>query len=51
MSIQHPTLIDWVKQNRKSLHVIELAARLHHRLVQMHPFFDGNGKGKGPENF
>lgn len=35
-------LIDWFKQNRKTLSAIELAARLHHRLVQIHPFFDGN---------
>ena len=26
------------------MHVIELAARFHHRLVQIHPFLDGNGR-------
>jgi Fic family protein len=38
------TLVDWVRQHRKSLHPVELAAVLHHRLVHIHPFFDGNGR-------
>lgn len=38
------TLIDWVRQNRKTLHPVELAAVLHHRLAHIHPFFDGNGR-------
>jgi Fic family protein len=37
-------LIDWVRQNRKALHSVELVAVLHHRLVNIHPFFDGNGR-------
>lgn len=37
-------LIDWLRQNRKTLHVVELAALLHHRLVNIHPFFNGNGR-------
>lgn len=37
-------LIDWVRQNRKVLHPVELAAILHHRLVNIHPFLDGNGR-------
>jgi Fic family protein len=37
-------LIDWLRQNRKVLHPVELAAVLHHRLVNIHPFFDGNGR-------
>lgn len=37
-------LIDWMRQNRKVLHPVELAAVLHHRLVNIHPFFDGNGR-------
>lgn len=37
-------LIDWVRQSRKALHSVELAAVLHHRLVNIHPFFDGNGR-------
>jgi len=38
------SLVKWVGQQRKSLHVVELAAVLHHRLVHVHPFFDGNGR-------
>lgn len=37
-------LIEWIKKNRKKLHTIELAAILHHKLVWIHPFFDGNGR-------
>lgn len=37
-------LIDWVRRNRKTLHSVELAALLHHRLANIHPFFDGNGR-------
>ncbi len=37
-------LIEWIKNNRKQLHIIELAALLHHKLVHIHPFFDGNGR-------
>jgi Fic family protein len=37
-------LINWVRKNRKTLHPVELAAILHHRLVSIHPFFDGNGR-------
>lgn len=37
-------LIDWVKGNKSNLHIIELAALLHHKLVFIHPFFDGNGR-------
>jgi Fic family protein len=37
-------LVDWLRENRKMLHAVELAAVLHHRLVSIHPFFDGNGR-------
>lgn len=37
-------LMDWWKENRRNLHPIELAALFHHRLVHIHPFFDGNGR-------
>lgn len=37
-------LIDWLKVNQTKVHVVELAALLHHRLVYIHPFFDGNGR-------
>ncbi len=42
--IEMKNLIKWLKQNRKKLHIIELAALLHHKLVYIHPFFDGNGR-------
>lgn len=35
--------IVWLKQNQK-MSPIELAALAHHRLVYIHPFFDGNGR-------
>lgn len=37
-------LIAWVRENKSKLHPIELAALLHHKLVHIHPFFDGNGR-------
>lgn len=37
-------LIDWIKDNRRKLHPVELASVLHHKLVFIHPFFDGNGR-------
>ncbi len=37
-------LIDWVKGNRNKCHIIELATQFHHKLVYIHPFFDGNGR-------
>ncbi|KAF0133684.1 MAG: filamentation induced by cAMP protein Fic [Candidatus Saganbacteria bacterium] len=37
-------LIVWFKQNINKLHPIELAAIFHHKLVFVHPFFDGNGR-------
>jgi Fic family protein len=38
------SLIDWMRKKRKTLHPVELAAILHHRLANIHPFFDGNGR-------
>ncbi len=37
-------LLAWFSKNQKKLHPIELAALLHHKLVYIHPFFDGNGR-------
>ena len=37
-------LIDWIKYNKSNLNIIELAALFHHKLVYIHPFFDGNGR-------
>lgn len=35
--------IQWLKKNQ-TISPIELAALAHHRLVYIHPFFDGNGR-------
>lgn len=37
-------LITWLTKNQKKHHIIELAALLHHKLVYIHPFADGNGR-------
>ena len=37
-------LIKWIKKERDNYHIIELSAILHHKLVAIHPFWDGNGR-------
>jgi len=37
-------LIKWFRENERELHTIELAALFHHKFVNIHPFFDGNGR-------
>lgn len=37
-------LISWLQKNIKKMHIVELAAVAHHKLVYIHPFFDGNGR-------
>ncbi len=37
-------LMDWLKDNQRKFNIVELAALLHHRLVFIHPFLDGNGR-------
>ena len=37
-------LISWMRGNQKKLHPVEFAANVHHKLVNIHPFFDGNGR-------
>lgn len=37
-------LIGWIDDNKKKMHSVELASILHHKLVFIHPFFDGNGR-------
>jgi len=39
-------LVDWLSQaiESKGLHVLEIAAKLHHDFVLIHPFDDGNGR-------
>ena len=44
VSIVMGDLIKWLRENQKKLHPIELAAIFHHKLVFIHPFFDGNGR-------
>lgn len=31
-------------EQNKSFAVVEIAARIHHRAVQIHPFLNGNGR-------
>ena len=37
-------LIKWIKREKDNHHMIELSAMLHHKLVAIHPFWDGNGR-------
>ena len=37
-------LTDQILSSRSTLHPIELAAMAHKRLVDIHPFIDGNGR-------
>ncbi|MEO6347716.1 MAG: Fic family protein, partial [Aquaticitalea sp.] len=37
-------LIDFVVENPIGLNIIEMATVFHHKLVYIHPFFDGNGR-------
>lgn len=42
--VEMQKLIEWISQNRKKLHTVELAALLHYKIAHIHPFFDGNGR-------
>jgi Fic family protein len=37
-------LVRWLGANQRRLHPVELAALVHHRLANIHPFNDGNGR-------
>ncbi len=37
-------LVHSVNKNPEKLHPVEMAALTHHRLVEIHPFVDGNGR-------
>lgn len=37
-------LISWLNTQKNKTNIIELSALLHHKLVHIHPFFDGNGR-------
>lgn len=41
---QMHNFIQWYDENSKTLHPIELAARVHIDFVGIHPFIDGNGR-------
>lgn len=36
--------VAWFRKNQNNIHPIELASILHHKLVAIHPFDDGNGR-------
>ena len=44
VSFQMSELTGWIKKNKNKLHIIELAAIVHHKIAFIHPFFDGNGR-------
>lgn len=37
-------LVVWVRAHIQTMHPVELAALTHHKVVHIHPFFDGNGR-------
>lgn len=37
-------LVQWLSENRKKYNAVELAAIFHHKFVNIHPFWDGNGR-------
>lgn len=37
-------LLSWLRRNSGTLPNVELVALFHHKLVSIHPFFDGNGR-------
>ncbi|MBY0217893.1 Fic family protein [Paenibacillus illinoisensis] len=44
VSTEMENLIRWYDNEKEKLHPIQLAAILHHKLVAIHPFTDGNGR-------
>lgn len=37
-------LVSWIKKFDGKIHPVVLAAKLHHEITFIHPFFDGNGR-------
>ena len=37
-------MVNWINASEKKMHPIEFAALAHHKIVHIHPFFDGNGR-------
>ena len=44
LSLAMRGLITWARSDIRKMHPIEFAALLHHKLVYIHPFVDGNGR-------
>ncbi len=42
--LQMRDLIKWIKKNMNKIHILELAAIVHHKISFIHPFSDGNGR-------
>jgi len=36
--------VNWINANEGKMHPVEFAALAHHKIVYIHPFFDGNGR-------
>jgi len=36
--------INWIKNNKNKYNIVEFSAIIHHKLVNIHPFWDGNGR-------
>ena len=37
-------LVEWLEENEKLVHPVELAAKFHTKFTSIHPFADGNGR-------
>jgi len=37
-------LMEWLRAEKKKLHPVEFAALFHYKFVNIHPFWDGNGR-------
>ncbi|MBL6988903.1 MAG: Fic family protein [Bacteriovoracaceae bacterium] len=44
VSAEMGQMIKWANSNFKKIHPIEFAAKIHHEIVKIHPFTDGNGR-------
>ncbi|MBU0974642.1 Fic family protein [Patescibacteria group bacterium] len=42
--VEMKKLLNWYSKEQKKVHLIELSAIFHHKLVHIHPFIDGNGR-------
>jgi Fic family protein len=44
ISLEMKQYIEWLKENRDKIHPVLFASEAHRRLVNIHPFSDGNGR-------